>query len=369
MIYFNLPDLGEGLQEAELTTWTIGVGDHVKQDQVIVSVETAKAIVDLPSPQDGIIKQLFGQAGDVIQVGDPLVEFVEEQTETEDTGTVVGEVKAGKTVVTDPTFSIHHSSSTGFKVTPAVRALAASLHVNLALVKPSGKNDTITAVDIHRIAKLIDTAGEMIPLKSVRRTMSLVMSQAHSEVVPVTLCDDADIQNWEQNEDITLRLIRAIAHACQAEPSLNVWYDSHALTRIKHSHVDLGIAVDTEHGLFVPVLKDISNRPADDLREGLNTLKTAVNSRSIPPEQMRGHTITLSNFGVFAGRYANPIVVPPTVAIIGAGKTRLEPVFNKGQLEEHLKLPLSITFDHRVVTGGEAARFLATLLTDLNSPD
>ncbi len=369
MIYFNLPDLGEGLQEAELSSWIIRSGDHVKQDQVIVSVETAKAIVDLPSPQDGIIKQIFGNPGDIIHVGDPLVEFMQEHDDSIDTGTVVGEVKAGKSVVTEPSLSIHHTSAAGFKATPAVRALAASLHVNLALVKPSGKNDTITATDIHRIAKLIITAGEMIPLKSVRRTMSLTMSQAHSEVVPVTLCDDADIQNWQAGEDITLRMIRAIAHACQAEPALNVWYDSHALTRIKHSHVDLGIAVDTEHGLFVPVLKDIANRPAKDLRAGLNALKAAVNSRSIPPEQMRGHTITLSNFGVFAGRYANPVVIPPTVAIIGAGKTRLELVLIKGHVEEHLKLPLSITFDHRVVTGGEAARFLAALLNDLHQAD
>ncbi len=365
MSYFNLPDLGEGLQEAELAKWNITVGDHVKQDQIIVSVETAKAIVDLPSPQDGVIQHIFGSTGDIIQVGDPLVEFSENQTETIDTGTVVGEVKAGKTVVTEPTLSINHSASAGFKATPAVRALASSLNIDLAMVKPSGKNNTITAVDIHRVKKIINTAGEMIPLKSVRRTMSLAMSQAHSEVVPVTICDDADIQNWKEAEDITLRLIRAISLACQAEPSLNVWYDNHAQTRIKHSHVDLGIAVDTQHGLFVPVLKDIANRQPDDLRAGLNTMKKAVNSRSIPPEQMRGHTITLSNFGIFAGRYANPVVVPPTVAIVGAGKTRQEPVLKNGQLEEHCKLPLSITFDHRVVTGGEAARFLATLLTDL----
>ncbi len=369
MIYFNLPDLGEGLQEAELTNWKITVGDHVKQDQVIVSVETAKAIVDLPSPQDGIIKHIFGNAGDIIQVGDPLVEFIHEHDETQDTGTVVGEVKSGKTLVTEPTLAINHNLATGFKATPAVRALAASLHVNLALVKPSGKNDTITAVDIHRIAKLIKTAGEMIPLKSVRRTMFLTMSQAHSEVVPVTLCDDADIHLWQPSDDITLRLIRAIAQACQAEPSLNVWFDSHALTRIKHKHVDLGIAVDTEHGLFVPVLKNINNRQAPDLREGLNAMKAAVNSRSIPPEQMRGHTITLTNFGVFAGRYANPVVVPPTVAIVGAGKTRLELLLHQGVLEEHVKLPVSLTFDHRVVTGGEAARFLAALLNDLQNPD
>lgn len=367
MIYFNLPDLGEGLQEAELTTWHIAIGDKVTQDQTLASVETAKAIVDLPSPQDGIIQQIFGKVGDIIQVGDPLVEYAVDSATTKDTGTVVGEVQTGDTVVTEAAFSINHSTSSGFKATPAVRALASRVHVDLALVKPSGKNNTITANDIHRVAKLIKTAGEMIPLKGVRRTMSLTMSQAHSEVVPVTICEDADIHNWDKAEDITIRLIRAIAISCKAEPSLNVWYDSHAMARILHNHIDLGIAVDTEQGLFVPVLRKIENRKANDLRAALQAIKDAVKSRTIPPEQMRGHTITLSNFGIFAGRYANPVVVPPTVAIVGAGKLRAELVLKNGLVIESNILPLSLTFDHRVVTGGEASRFLAVMLKDLHT--
>ncbi len=366
MIYFNLPDLGEGLQEAELTTWHIAVGDEVKQDQVVASVETAKAIVDLPSPQDGVIQQIFGKVGDIIQVGDPLIEYADDSSGKQDTGTVVGEVKTTDSVVTEAPMPISHSASSGFKATPAVRALASRLHVDLALVKPSGKNNTIIADDIHRVAKLIKTAGEMVPLKGVRRTMSLTMSQAHSEVVPVTICDDADISSWSENEDKTIRLIRAIAFSCKEEPSLNVWYDSHALARIIHKQVDLGIAVDTEHGLFVPVLKNIENRNPDDLRNALQTIKDAVNSRSIAPEQMRGHTITLSNFGTLAGRYANPVIVPPTVAIVGAGRLRSELILREGQVQSCNRLPLSLTFDHRVVTGGEAARFLAAMLKDLH---
>ncbi len=367
MIYFNLPDLGEGLQEAQIAEWYVAEGDQVKQDQPLAAVETAKTIVDLPSPQDGTIEHIFGKVGDIIQVGDPLVEFADDSTATTDKGTVVGDVKTSDTVVKDQPISISHPPSTGIKATPAVRALASRLHIDLALVKPSGKNNTITAVDIHRVAKLIKTAGEMIPLKGVRRTMSLTMSQAHSEVVPATISDDADIHTWKQGEDITMRLIRAIGLSCKAEPSLNAWYDSHALARILHDQVNLGIAVDTEQGLFVPVLTDIANRQAADLRESFQAIRTAVKARSITPEQMRGHTITLSNFGTYAGRYASPVVVPPTVAIVAAGKIRPELVLEDGQLQEHAKLPLSLTFDHRVVTGGEAARFLAVLINDLQS--
>jgi len=368
MNYFILPDLGEGLQEAEIAEWHVAVGDEVKQDQTLVAVETAKAIVDLPSPQDGKIVKLYGKVGDILQVGDPLVEFDTEEKEQPDSGTVVGKVEVGDTVVAETPVASSRTTSVGFKVTPAVRALAHRLNVDLAMVKPSGRDYTITANDVHRVAKLVKEAGEMVPLKGVRRAMALTLSQAHSEVVPVTISDDADIDAWKENEDVTIRLIRAIVSSCHAEPSVNAWYDHHAVARILCNKIDLGIAVDTEQGLFVPVLRDVVKRSSTDLRQGLEAIKEAVKTRSIPPEEMRGHTLTLSNFGTFAGRYANPIVVPPTVAILGAGKIRPQPVLVDDRLEAHKILPLSLTVDHRAVTGGEAARFLAAMLNDLEAP-
>ena len=368
MSFFNLPDLGEGLQEAEIVECHVRKGDKVQQDDILLAVETAKAIVDLPSPQDGIISQIYGRPGDIIQVGDPLVEFVNKTETKHDTGTVVGVVKESDSVITETPITVHHATSIGGKATPAVRALATRLNIDLAMVKPSGNNNTITANDIHRVAKLIKESGAMVPLKGTRRTMALTLSQAHSEVVAVTINDDADIAAWHHKGDITLRLIRAIASACKAEPALNAWYDNHALARILHEKVELGIAVDTEHGLFVPVLSHIEKRDAEDLRNALDEIKAAVKSRSIPLEKMRGHTITLSNFGTFAGRYANPVIVPPTVAILGAGKTRAQVVMIADRFESHNILPLSLTFDHRAVTGGEATRFLAALLIDLGLP-
>jgi 2-oxoisovalerate dehydrogenase E2 component (dihydrolipoyl transacylase) len=369
MNYFKLPDLGEGLQEAEIVEWHVAVGDEVEQDQPLASVETAKAIVDLPSPQDGKIARLYGKAGDIVHVGDPLVEFEAEGAAGTDAGTVVGELETGDAVIAERPIAASHPSTAGFKATPAVRALAARLNVDLVLVKPTGRDNTITADDVQRVAKLIKEAGDMVPLKGARRTMALTMSQANSEMVPVTICDDADIDSWKAGEDITIRLIRAIVVSCKAEPSLNAWYDHHAVARILHKNIDLGIAVDTDQGLFVPVLRNVSNRDAADLRKGLEAIKEAVRDRSIPPQEMRGHTITLSNFGTFAGRYANPVVVPPTVAILGAGKIRDQFVVVEGRPEAHKILPLSLTFDHRAVTGGEAARFLGTMLTDLELPE
>jgi pyruvate dehydrogenase E2 component (dihydrolipoamide acetyltransferase) len=162
-----------------------------------------------------------------------------------------------------------------------------------------------------------------------------------------------------------LRLIRAIVSGCRAEPLLNAWYDSHAIGRRVLEKIDLGIAVDTADGLFVPVLRNVSNRSAAELRQGLDHLKAAVTDRSVPPEELRGQTITLSNFGTMAGRYATPIVVPPAVAILGSGKIRDAILAVDGQPAVRRILPLSLTFDHRCVTGGEAGRFMGALIGDL----
>jgi 2-oxoisovalerate dehydrogenase E2 component (dihydrolipoyl transacylase) len=369
MRYFELPDLGEGLQEAEIVQWNVTVGEEVKQDQVLVAVETAKAIVELPSPCDGKILKLYGNIGEILHIGDPLVEFVTEEEPRKDSGSVVGKVEVGEKQIDESPITVGHASGTGVRATPAVRALANRLNVEIDMVKATGKGGNVTVEDIHRAAKLLAEAGEMEPLRGVRRAMAQTMSQAHREVVAVTLNDDADIHSWQNDADISIRLIRAIVRACQAEPSLNAWYNSHAVGRLLPKKIDLGIAVDTDQGLFVPVLRDVANRDTGDLRRGLDAIKEAVVNRSINPEEMRGFTITLSNFGTFAGRYANPIVVPPTVAIVGAGKIRDQIVPEQGNAAVHSILPISLTFDHRAVTGGEAARFLKVLLNDLERSD
>ncbi len=160
-------------------------------------------------------------------------------------------------------------------------------------------------------------------------------------------------------------LVRAIVRAAQAVPALNAWFDGDKLMRTLHPHVDIGIAVDTDDGLFVPALRNADMLDASGVREGINRLRLQVEDRSIPASELSGYTISLSNFGMFAGRYATPIVVPPTVAIVAAGRGRhqITPVI--GGFESHKVIPLSVTFDHRACTGGEAARFLKAMLDDL----
>lgn len=438
MKIFNLPDLGEGLPDAEIVEWFVQKGDTVSVDQPMVSMETAKAVVDVPSPEDGVIGKLHGQPGDVIETGKPLVTFIAagetlaadedttdnaaaiaapeavaaqdntatpdtpaEPEERPDTGTVVGAMET-----TDRVLNEQLSTVGNVKVSPAVRALARKLKIDLSRVTPSGADSVVTAADVKQAAAnpellraesaaaatdkpvpaVTDSqpadsdkaaapkpqpkapSGEWEPVRGTRRTMARIMSESHAKVVPTTLMDDADIQAWLPGQDITVRLIRSLWVGAQTEPGLNAWYNGDDGVRMLHKGMDVGIAVDTPDGLFVPALRNVHNASADDLRIGINKLRDNVKDRSIPPEDLKDYTIMLSNFGVFAGRYATPIINPPCVAIVAAGKLRHEAVPVLGGFEVHRVIPLSLTFDHRACTGGEAARFLKAMLDDLALP-
>ena len=364
MNVFNLPDLGEGLQEAELVAWHVGEGDHVVADQPLVSVETEKAVVEVPSPQSGRIARLCAKPGERVKVGAALVEFAEGPHA--DTGTVVGELAAAEA---PPRPAPAAAPQPGIRAAPAVRALAQRLGVDLAEVTPTGPQGAVTSADVERVARAQTGAAPAEALAGVRRAMAQNMARSHAEIVPATVSDEADIEAWRPGADVTIRLVRAIAAACRALPALNAWYDGKAMERRLLPQIDLGIAVDTPDGLFVPVLRNIGGRDAADLRGGLERMKADVRARTVPVAELRGQTITLSNFGMFGGHFANLVIVPPQVAILGAGRIAARPVAVDGQLAPHRLLPLSLTFDHRAVTGGEAARFLAAAIADLARPE
>jgi pyruvate dehydrogenase E2 component (dihydrolipoamide acetyltransferase) len=363
MSIFVLPDLGEGLQEAELVAWHVGQGDHVVADQPLVSVETEKAVVEVPSPQDGKIARLCVKPGDRIKVGAPLVEF--EEGPRTDSGTIVGELAAAPA---QPVPRVAPQAS-AIRAAPAVRALAQRLGVDLAEVTASGPGGAVTSADVERAARAQIAAGPVEPLAGVRRAMAVNMARSHAEIVPATVSDEADIAAWTPQSDVTIRLIRAITAGCAASPGLNAWYDGRTMERRLLKQIDLGLAVDTEDGLFVPVLRNIAERDAADLRRGIEAMKRDVRARKVPVAELRGQTITLSNFGMFAGHFAALVIVPPQVAILGAGRIAERPVVADGKLAAHRILPLSLTFDHRAVTGGEAARFLKAAIEDLEKAE
>lgn len=424
MKIFKLPDLGEGLPDAEIVEWLVSEGDELELDQPMVSMETAKAVVEVPSPFTGTIAKFFGQAGDVVETGKPLAGFLvegeEDSTEAEpeappsepppsepgaakpeaaaqepvesvqpgkgereDTGTVVGAMETSDKVVSETM-----SSVAGIKITPAVRALARKLRVDLATVRPSGKDGVVTRTDVENAARSpaatpaarppstpqpaaprVKASGEWEPVRGTRRTMARVMSESHAQVVATTLMDDADIHHWGYGQDITVRLLRSLWAGALAEPGLNAWYDGEQNMRMVHKRMDVGMAVDTADGLFAAALRGVHNSDAIQIRAQIDRLKENVSNRSIPPEDLKDYTIMLSNFGVFAGRYATPIINPPCVCIVAAGKLVNEVVPVLGGFEVHRTMPLSLTFDHRAVTGGEAARFLRAMMDDLGRPD
>ncbi|MBR9883107.1 MAG: 2-oxo acid dehydrogenase subunit E2, partial [Oceanospirillales bacterium] len=335
MRYFKLPDLGEGLPEAEILEWNVKEGDEVKVDQILLSVETAKAIIEVPSPQNGTIAHLFGSPGDTIHTGEPLLEFAGEIDR--DSGTVVGELKQQSTAeraASEQFFIGASPSSRRYReqqISPAARALAERLEIDVNTVPQ--RNGRVTAQEVEQAAERAERLGPFEPLRGVRKQMARTLASAWEQVVAVTLHDDADIEHWPPGTDITLRLIEALAYASQHEPSLNAWFDGDRLARRLHPQLDLGVAVDTEQGLFVPVLRNVGERTSEDLRAGLDRLREDVRRRSIPPAEMLGATLTLSNFGMFGGRYATPTVVPPQVAILGAGRILTEAVVFEGVIQ------------------------------------
>ncbi len=362
MIVFALPDLGEGLKEAEIVAWHVAAGDHVVADQPLVSVETEKAVVEVPSPQAGRIACLHGAIGEHIAVGAPLVEF--EAGASADVGAVVGELAAVPPAVVPPAIG----AAPDIKAVPAVRALAHKLGVDLATVRPSGPGGTVTRADVEAAGAGTAAGAVGEPMRGARRAMALNIARAGA-VIPATVVDEADVEEWRDGGSVTVRLIRAIVAGCAAAPTLNAWFDAATTSWQIHTRIDLGLAVDSDDGLFVPVLRDVAPQSAAALGEAVARAKAGVQARSLAPADLRGQTITLSNFGTLAGRFAALTVVPPQVAILGAGRLAARAVVRQGQLQARRTLPLSLTFDHRAVTGGEAARFLAAVMAYLQRPE
>ena len=362
MKIFQLPDLGEGLPDAVIREWYVKVGDEIAIDQPLVAMETAKALVDVPSPFAGKLEKCFGEVGDTINTGDDLVGFEGEGEMTEVTEEQPAEVKAAAV-------KRNNTQSSKAKTTPAMRVLAKRLGVNLDTITGTGYNGLITKADVENAAGATEVAdSDMQELSPVRKAMALSMQKSHQEVVMTTICDDADIHSWFGNgkDNITIRIIRSVIAACKAEPIMNTHFDGKNLRFKTFEEVNLGIAVDTPHGLFVPVLHNVDAMSDTEIRAKINEFKQKAQGKTMSPEDQKGATIILSNFGSMVGRYATPVVVPPMTSIIGVGRSRLETVpINETECANHMMVPISVTMDHRAVTGGEAARFLQAMVEQL----
>ena len=387
---FKLPDLGEGLPDAVIREWHVGEGDRVTADQTLVTVETAKALVEVPSPYSGTVERLFAKQGETLETGQPLIGFAgDDSTEAQqpqdkpapadvsDSGTVVGKIEQGSEALAVEQRPVTHRPRSA---TPAIRALARHLGVDLESLHPSGAR--FSEQEVRAAAR-----GENLPrwseksakgsenpameaedkpssiaakgMAPARRAMTVAMNRARDQVCPMTLFDEVDISAWPKGTSATLRLLKAIARAAVDEPNLNAHFESEVLE--PKTPVNVGLAVDARKGLFVPVLKDVGAHSDDALLASIARFKRQASEGAIPQQDLQGATIHLSNFGSLAGRFATPVVVPPLVCIVGAGRSHKAVLPHKGKARVRKLLPLSVTADHRAVTGGELARFLKAL--------
>jgi len=386
---FKFPDVGEGIAEGEIVRWLVKEGDWIKEDQELVEVETDKAVLTLNSPYTGKIEKLHGNEGEIIKVGAVLttVQDTEDvapapESEKKDSGTVVGSLGEEKEIeIVRPVLA-----------TPAVRALAKEMNLDLTRVKGTGPGGRITKEDVEGLAEKIvapmgaaDTYGpiEKIPLRGLRRTVAKRMAEASKRVAEVTIWEDADITELEQlrakerkraeAQGLKLTylpfLIKASIAALKAHPYLNASLDEAAGEIVLKRYYNIGIAVDTSDGLIVFVIKEADQKNILDLaREGA-ALAEKARHRKIDLPELRGSTFTITNYGVVGASYGTPIINYPEVAILGLGKIEDRPVARDGQIVIRKIMPLSLAFDHRVIDGVEAGRFLGVVIQHLQDPD
>ena len=413
--HFILPDLGEGVAEAELIRWQVKAGDQVQEHQTLAEMETDKALVEVPSPWDGVIGELHGEPGDIIAVGSVLVSYRTDgraaPTDSEpavvaedaDAGTVVGRV--------DTTLSVsdtltrrrepEQAAVAGSKAlaTPAVRRVARELGIDINQVPGTGRGGRVTAADVHDFdgaptvvaeravvsplpAPTVDSEGvvERIPIRGIRRTIARALERSVRTAVHFTVTDEADVTALDlKRREYTTVLGRklsfmpivlvAICKALRLHPLLNSNIDDEKQEILVKGVVNLGIAVDTEHGLMVPVIRNADTLSIAQLGDAVGDVAKRARDRSITREELTGGTFTVSNVGSFGGMHATPIINYPEVAILAMGRAKERVLVREGMFYAGWIMPLSVSSDHRVVDGAESARFLSTVVRLLEQPD
>ena len=376
MKIFKLPDLGEGLPDAVIRKWHVKIKDFVREGDTIVSMETAKALVEVPSPYSGVITELFGEEGELIDTGANLIAITlphlkTNNKERKDTS-IVGNIKEESIEIPienlDCQIKIPKDQKTytnaPIKATPMARMLAKKENIDLESIEKS--KDHITEEDVIRYieAKKLKSCNQKVPLSSARKAMARIMSQAHSEVVLASIMDEADVSSWI-DQDITTRIIKSICHAALQVPIMNSYYINQDLTTVSNTNVNLGIAIDTKNGLYVPVIKDVNSLSQHELREQIEIFKIQAKTHSIPPDNMKDATILMSNVGSICGMFSSPIVLPPMITTIAVGRIINVPTITSKGISNAKRMPITIAFDHRPVAGGDAARFLKHMMENL----
>ena len=414
---FKLPDLGEGLTEAEIVKWLVKVGDTIDEGQAFVQVETDKAVIEIPSPRKGVILQLGAAEGETVPVGKVIILIGEAGEEAKvEKEPAKGEAKPRPSVGVvgeleeapeEPPAPIGRKDEEitiekgAILAVPMVRKMASELKLDLRTIKGTGPQGRITKEDVLKAASKkpaekeipaqevkaalkSDAYGfiERLPLRGMRKKIAQAMSKSKSTIPHAADIDEADItqliglrakaKERAASKGIHLTflpfVIKAVIAALQEHPYLNSSFDDEAGEIILKKYYNIGVAVDTKDGLMVPVVKNAKGKNIFQLAAELGGLSEKARARTIDLADLKGGTFTITNFGALGGIYGFPIIHHPEVAILGMGKILDKPVVLDGKIEVRKMLPLSLSFDHRVVDGAEAVRFMNTVIEFLEDP-
>ncbi|MHC4414413.1 MAG: dihydrolipoamide acetyltransferase family protein [Planctomycetota bacterium] len=412
---FILPDLGEGVHEAELIRWKVKPGDKVEELQTLAEMETDKALVEVPSPWAGVIKELRGNKGDIIPVGSVLVTYEVEsgqpsappaQVESDDAGTIVGSV--GAELAVSERFTRRRAeepaaaATTKALATPAVRRVARELGIDINQVRGTGRGGRVTAHDVHEVAggpareatvapeaeaplppPAMSPDGEgvvqRIPLRGVRRKVAQSLEHSLRTAVHFTVTEEADVTALDRKRQEYAAVLggklsflplvmTAVGRALKQHPALNANVDDERQEILVKGAINLGIAVDTEQGLTVAVIRDADKLSISQLSDAVDDVAERCRNRTIGRDELMGGTFTISSVGSFGGMFATPIINYPEVAILAVGRVRDQVLVKDGMFYAGRIMPLSLSCDHRIIDGAAGARFLSTLVELLEQP-
>ncbi|PID62594.1 MAG: branched-chain alpha-keto acid dehydrogenase subunit E2 [Ignavibacteriae bacterium] len=422
---FKLPELGENIEQAEIVKVLVSEGDTVKHDQTILEIETDKATVEVPAEFSGIVKQVNIKEGDTVKVGEvvliietgDVVKSKEKQEQKEPEKQIPKESKVKSEEVKKETKQKNKEEKFDFSKTnfptviapaaPTVRRFAREIGININEVKGNGPGGRISIKDVKKYAKSINesisSAGSGMPIgikreklpdftkwgsiekeamSNVRKKTAEHLSYAWVTIPHVTQFDKADITELEKLRKqfrkkaeqfggkltVTAILLKVLASALKTFPQFNASIDMDNKEIIYKKYYNIGIAVDTEKGLIVPVIRNVDKKNILELSKELTDISVKARDKKVTIEDMQGGCFTISNLGGIGGTAFTPIVNAPEVAILGVSRGKYEPVYEDGEFKPKLMLPLSLSYDHRIIDGADAARFIRWVVNALEQP-
>ncbi len=432
---FKFPDVGEGIHEGKLVKWLVKEGDEIKEDEVLAEIETDKAIVEIPSPQSGVILKLYFKEGGTIKVGETLAsigargeaisqeEIAAETAPKTKTDGPMSFIEKVNAVLTEETTQkkvpiatqTTPAPSYGVLATPSIRMKARELGVDLNKVKGSGPGGRITNEDLENAAKAGDSTGKVIEKKTmtektlkaeppkpaaletdfsqfgeiekvkiagIRKRIGEVMSRSKKIAAHVAHFDEADVttiaeiretmKSAERGVGVKITylpfIVKAVVNALKKHEKFNSSFDEANDEMILKKYYNVGIAVDTPDGLVVPVLHSADKMDIYKIADEIRRIANEAKERKMKIEDLRGGSFTITNIGSIGGEFFTPIIYHPEVAILGVGKIKDKPIVRDGKIVVRKMLALSLSFDHRIIDGAEAARFVNDVIDSLENP-